>query len=61
MSANEMKMTYSAPEVSQYLGISRTRAYALMNEKGFPSFRVGSRVMVMKTAFDRWIEEQMQK
>ena len=61
MSANEMKMTYSAPEVAQYLGISRTRAYSLMNEKEFPSFRVGSRVMVTKVAFDRWIEEQMQK
>lgn len=52
------KQTYSAPEVAAYLGISRSGAYNLMRTCGFPSFRVGSRMLVTRTAFEQWIERQ---
>lgn len=60
ISSTERK-TYSAPEVAAYLGISRTGAYNLMLAEGFPSFRVGVRIMVTKAAFEKWLEEQQKK
>lgn len=55
---NVGKQTYSASEVAAYLGISRTFAYNLMRTCGFPSFRVGDRVLVTRAAFEQWIERQ---
>ena len=52
------RRTYSALDVSEYLGISRTGAYNLMRSSGFPSIRVGGRVMVTKVAFENWLENQ---
>ena len=52
------RQTFSAPDVAEYLGISRTGAYNLMQAVGFPSFRIGGRVMVTKTAFEKWLEGQ---
>ena len=55
------RQTYTAPEVAEYLGISRTGAYTLMQAVGFPSFRIGQRVMVTKTAFEKWLNDQQRK
>lgn len=58
---NVSKQTYSAPEVAAYLGISRTGAYNLMQAHGFPSFRIGKRVLVTRAALEHWLEEQQRK
>ena len=55
------RQTYSAPDVAQYLGISRTGAYCLMQAEGFPSFRIGSRWLVTREAFLGWLREQQKK
>lgn len=52
------RQTYSAPEIAEYLGISRTGAYNLMQAEDFPSIRIGNRVMVTIAAFDAWLEQQ---
>ena len=55
------RATLSAPELAECLGISRAGAYNLMQANGFPSFRIGKRVMVTKAAFEKWLEEQQRK
>ncbi len=55
------KQTLSATELSQYLGISRSGAYNLMQANGFPSFRIGGRIIVTRSAFEKWLEEQQLK
>ena len=30
-----------------------------MHEKGFPSLRIGNRIVVPKEKFQQWVEEQM--
>jgi len=52
------KNTYSAAEISNYLGISLVGAYNLMQAKDFPSFRIGRRVLVTKKAFEKWLDEK---
>lgn len=50
----------NATQLAQTLGISRAGAYNLMNSKGFPTLRIGSRKLVPKEHLTRWIEQQVQ-
>ncbi len=52
------RQTYSAPELATVLGISCTGAYNLMQAKGFPTLRIGGRILVPIAALDRWLEAQ---
>lgn len=52
------KITYSAPEVAQLLGISRSAAYNLMHQSDFPSFRIGRRWLVHESNLNKWLEKQ---
>ena len=55
---DELPLFLSAKLVAQTLGVGRATAYELMNEKGFPSIRVGSRIVVPKEKFRQWVEHQ---
>ena len=52
------KLTYSAPEVAQLLGISRSAAYNLMHRADFPSFLIGKRWLVRDSSLHEWLEKQ---
>lgn len=53
------KMTVSVEEMASMLGISRSVAYQLIKEKGFPSIRVGERrVIIPVKSLERWLEER---
>lgn len=55
------RMIYTVCEIAVILGIGKNAAYDLMHQEGFPSVRVGRRVIVPKEAFARWLDEQAQK
>lgn len=57
-SYDELPLFLNASLVSQVLGVSISTAYELMHEPGFPVLRVGSRMVVPKERFIRWIEDQ---
>lgn len=44
--------------VAQVLGVSISTAYELLNNPGFPTLRVGSRMVVPKEKFIQWAEGQ---
>lgn len=44
--------------VAQVLGVSISTAYELFHEPGFPTLRVGSRMVVPKEKFIQWVELQ---
>lgn len=53
------KMTLTVEEMAKQLGISRSVAYQLIKEKGFPSIRVGERrVIIPVKSLERWLEER---
>ena len=54
----DLPLTLSAPEVAEVLGISRAAAYVLVRSRDFPSLKVGTRILVPKDKFIRWIDEQ---
>ena len=56
----DLPLTLTAPEVGQVLGISRASAYELVRSKGFPSIRIGTRILVPKDKLIAWINEQVE-
>ena len=58
-SYEELPLFLNAQMVAKLLGISPSSSYELMHEKGFPSLRIGSRIVVPKEKFQQWVEEQM--
>jgi excisionase family DNA binding protein len=50
------RLTYTVPEVARLLGINVITAYEIARQEGFPSIRIGRRI-VPKEAFHRWLEQ----
>lgn len=55
---DELPLFLNAEMVAKLLGISISSSYELMHEKGFPSLRIGSRLIVPKEKFRQWVEEK---
>ena len=56
----DLPLTLTAPEVGEVLGISRAAAYQLIRSEGFPSFKIGTRILVPKDKFLVWIDQQVE-
>ena len=52
---DDLPLMLSVPDVASILGISRAGAYELVRSDGFPSLRIGSRIVVPKERFIDWI------
>ena len=57
-SYDELPLFLNAEMVAAVLGVSSSSAYELMHEPGFPTLRVGSRMVVPKEKFMQWVEVQ---
>ena len=57
-SYSDLPLFLNAHLVAQVLGVSISTAYEVMHEPSFPTLRVGSRMVVPKEKFIRWVEEQ---
>ena len=57
-SYDDLPLFLNAKMVAQVLGVSISTAYELLNDHGFPTLRVGSRMVVPKEKFIQWAEGQ---
>ena len=57
-SYDELPLFLNTATVAKVLGIAPSSGYELMHEKGFPSLRIGSRLIVPKEKFRAWVEEK---
>ena len=55
---DELPLFLNAATVAKVLGIAPSSSYELMHDKGFPSLRIGSRLIVPKEKFRAWVEEK---
>ena len=44
-----------------YIGVGRKKMYELVNSEGFPSFRIGKKILINREALDKWMKEQVSK
>lgn len=53
-----LPLMLNANLLAETLGISRAGAYELMHSKGFPTLRIGKRMLVGKEKLIEWIDTQ---
>ena len=56
-SYDELPLFLNADTVAKALGVSSSIGYELMHEKEFPALKIGSRIVVPKECFIRWVEQ----
>lgn len=54
-SYDDLPLFLNAETVAKVLGVSPSSAYELLHEDGFPTLRVGSRMVVPKEQFLQWV------
>ena len=57
-SYEDLPLTLNASQIASILGISKSCAYTLLHREDFPTVRIGRRMIVSKTKFERWLESQ---
>ena len=57
-SYDDLPLFLNAKMVAEALGIAVASGYELMHQEGFPSLRIGNRIVVPKEKFIRWVDEQ---
>ena len=60
-SYDELPLFLNANMVANLLGIYQSSAYELMHEAGFPSLRIGNRLVVPKERFQIWREGRLNR
>lgn len=60
-SIEELPASLNVNDVASFLQISKTYAYKLVNDEGFPIIRIGSRFIIPKDEFIKWIRENTKK
>ena len=45
----------SVQELSTHMGISLPKAYELVKEPGFPTLRIGTRILIPVEGFKAWL------
>ncbi len=56
-SYDDLPLFLNAELVAKVLEVSPSSGYELMHEDGFPTLRIGSRMVVPKEKFIQWVEE----
>ena len=59
-SYNDLPLFLNAETMGKVLGVSPSSAYELMHEPGFPTLRIGSRMVVPKEQFVQWVSAHTQ-
>ncbi len=54
MMNNGDPIIYEATDLMRILRVGKNAAYNLMNDRNFPSFRVGRKLFVTQDAFEEW-------
>ena len=58
-SYEELPLLLNAKQLAELMGVSISTAYELMREKGFPTLKIGKRIVVPKEELRAWISEQV--
>lgn len=58
---SRQKLTYSVPEAAKILGVSASKMYEVVKSDGFPTIKIGGRLLVSARGLERWVDEQSQR
>ena len=55
----DKRVCMTVPEAAEMLGISRNHAYELARRGKLPVIRLGKRLIIPRTGFEKWLEESL--
>ncbi len=55
----DLPLFLNAKTVAEVLGVSPAISYELLHESGFPSLKIGNRIVVPKEQFIQWVEQHI--
>lgn len=53
------KKTMTVKEFCQEYGIGKNKSYEIINSKGFPMFRCGRKIIIIRSKVDQWLENHI--
>ncbi len=56
---NDLPLFLNAKIIAEVLGVSPATSYELLHESGFPSLKIGNRIVVPKEQFIQWVEQHI--
>jgi excisionase family DNA binding protein len=56
MRYEDLKEVLTVKDITKFLGISRAKAYDLVNSGEFHTVKVGSRILIPKKSIQKWLE-----
>jgi len=59
--ASALPDVLQAKDIKEFLGISQSLTYNLMNSEGFPTVKINTRMVVYRDAFLKWFEDSAGK
>lgn len=60
-SYDELPLMLTAADVADVLGIGLAHAYEVVRRRDFPTITLGSRIVIPRDKFIRWIEAQTEE
>ena len=60
-SLDDLPLMLNAEDIKVVMNVSRAGAYQLMHSKGFPTIRIGKRMVVPKEQLLVWMEEKLKE
>lgn len=57
----DLPIMLSVNDVKDILGVSRAHIYNIFHSEGFPTVKIGNRLIVSKESLKRWLEEKEQE
>ena len=54
----ENRTLLDAKDLMQQYGLSRVKTYQLLNDRTLPVIRLGRRLFVRKSDFEKWLDEK---
>jgi excisionase family DNA binding protein len=58
-SSNEVKQVMDIKELSEYLGIGKSKIYNLIRHKKIPASKIGRQYRFSKDVIDSWLKEKI--
>ncbi len=52
----DLPVTFGPNQLCDILGISRNKAYELVNRPDFPKYRIGRKIIISKKHFLKWVD-----
>lgn len=56
---HDLEKMFTVSEIADHLRVSKKQAYRIVESKGFPSVRIGRRILIPEEKYKAWIDSHI--